>query len=205
MKKLVPMLVAGLTAFALVACGGEAPADAPQEQETAVVTDGTSEGGSDEATATTETPATDSDVVDIAGNVLPAGYEVDVSTVDYDVASMSQEDAYAWTDSFGNRTPDAHEEDYGRVVHIVGFCGRNNSIEDGVDHISYSVGVKNPDTGNMFPINFYVPGWTDDDYPNYKDTVEVTGVYMMVEGYGSNSGRCLVCNPEDVIVVESNS
>ena len=203
-KKLVPMLVAGLTAFALVACGGgEAATDAPAEPDTAEVTDATGDGAEATGTEGTDAAATNSDVVDIAGNALPADNHVDVSTIDYDVAAMSQEEAYAWTDSFGNRTSDEHEADFGRVVHIVGFCGRNNNIKDGEDHIAYSVGVKNPDTGNMFPIYFYVPGWTDEDYPEYKDTVEVTGVYQMVEGYGGNSGRCLVCNPEDVIVVES--
>ena len=50
-------------------------------------------------------------------------------------------------------------------------------------------------------VNFYVEGWTADDYPENKAQVEVTGVWGKVDGYGNSAGRTLICNPEDVKVL----
>ena len=126
---------------------------------------------------------------------------VDVSNVDIDVAAMSDEEAFTFMHDFLNRTPDALEADYGKVMHIKGQVGRYTKVEDDGDHVSYSVGIKG-EGGTIWAICFYVEGWSPEDYPEHKSIAEVTGVYGEVEGYGNAAGKTLICNAEDIKVVE---
>ena len=130
-----------------------------------------------------------------------AADKVDVSNVDFDVAEMSDEDAFNFMHDFLNRTPDEHAADFGKVMHIKGQVGKYTKVQDDGDLVSYSVGVKG-EGGTIWAINFYVAGWSPEDYPENKALVEVTGVYGEVENYGTNAGKTLICNAEDVILVE---
>ena len=126
--------------------------------------------------------------------------KVDVSTVDFDVAAMSDEEAFAFMDEFINRTPDELDADEGKVMHIKGQVSRYTKKDGDVEMVSDSVGIKG-EGGVLKSVNFYVEGWTADDYPENKAQVEVTGVWGKVDGYGNSAGRTLICNPEDVKVL----
>ncbi len=109
--------------------------------------------------------------------------KVDVSTVDFDVAAMSDEEAFAFMDEFINRTPDELDADEGKVMHIKGQVSRYTKKDGDVEMVSDSVGIKG-EGGVLKSVNFYVEGWTADDYPENKAQVEVTGVWGKVDGYG---------------------
>ena len=126
--------------------------------------------------------------------------KVDVSSVDFDVAAMSDEEAFAFMDEFINRTPDELDSDEGKVMHIKGQVSRYTKKDGDVEMVSDSVGIKG-EGGVLKSVNFYVEGWTADDYPENKAQVEVTGVWGKVDGYGNSAGRTLICNPEDVKVL----
>lgn len=102
---------------------------------------------------------------------------------------------------FTNRTPDELDADEGKVMHIKGQVSRYTKEEDGEKKVSCSVGIKG-EGGTIWGVNFYVEGWTGDDYPEHKAQVEVTGVWGKVEGYGTSAGRTLICNAEDVKILE---
>ena len=121
--------------------------------------------------------------------------------VDFDVAAMSDEEAFTFMHDFTNRTPDLLDADEGKVMHIKGQVSRNTKVEDDVEKVSCSVGIKG-EGGTIWGVCFYVDGWTADDYPEHKAQVEVTGVWGKVEGYGNSAGRTLICKAEDVKVLE---
>ena len=112
---------------------------------------------------------------------------------------MDPEEAFNFMHDFTNRTPDAHAEDFGKVLRIDGQVSRYVDKKDGQELVSYSIGVKG-EGGTIWGVNFYVPGWEEGDYPAHKTHAVVTGVYGEVEGYGTNAGKTLICNPEDVVV-----
>lgn len=126
---------------------------------------------------------------------------VDMSNVDFDVAAMSDEEAFSFMDGFINRTPDQLDADEGKVMHIVGQVSRYTKKDNGVEKVSDSVGIKG-EGGTLKSVSFYVEGWGADDYPPNKAKVEVTGVWGKVEGYGNAAGRTLICNASDVKVLE---
>ena len=121
--------------------------------------------------------------------------------IDFDVASMSDEEAFQFMHDFTNRTPDELDADEGKVMHIKGQVSRYTKVEDDTEKVSCSVGIKG-EGGTIWGVNFYVEGWTADDYPEHKAQVEVTGVWGKIEGYGNSAGRTLICNAEDVKVLE---
>lgn len=136
------------------------------------------------------------------GTASGSAAKVDVSHVDYDVAAMSEDEAFQFMHDFTNRTPDEHVADFGKVIRIKGTVSRYAKMENGEEAaVSYSVGVEGSD-GVMWSVNFCVEGWEPDDYPPHNGIVEVTGVYGEVEGYGTNAGKTLICNAEDVKVIE---
>ena len=138
---------------------------------------------------------------------LPAYAEEDAASsaenveADFDVAAMSDEEAFQFMNEFVNRTPDALDADEGKVMHIKGQVSRYTKVEDDVEKVSCSVGIKG-EGGTIWGVNFYVEGWTADDYPENKAQVEVTGVWGKVEGYGTSAGRTLICNADDVKILE---
>lgn len=113
---------------------------------------------------------------------------------------MSDEDAFKFVDEFINRAPDLLDADEGKVIHIKGQVSRYTKNEGNEKKVSDSVGIKG-EGGVLKSLNFYVDGWTADDYPENKAQVEVTGVWGKVEGYGTAAGRTLICNAEDVKVL----
>ena len=121
--------------------------------------------------------------------------------IDFDVAAMGDEEAFQFMHDFTNRTPDELDADEGKVMHIIGQVSRYTKEEDGTKKVSCSVGIKG-EGGTIWGVNFYVEGWTEDDYPEQKAQVEVTGVWGKVEGYGTSAGRTLICSAEDVKVLE---
>ena len=129
-----------------------------------------------------------------------ASSAVSSAAVDFDVAAMSDEEAFAFMDEFLNRTPDELDADEGKVMHIKGQVSRYTKKDGDVEMVSDSVGIKG-EGGVLKSVNFYVEGWTADDYPENKAQVEVTGVWGKVDGYGNSAGRTLICNPEDVKVL----
>jgi len=112
---------------------------------------------------------------------------------------METADAFNFMHDFANRTPDAHAADFGKVVKIDGQVSRYVKKDGDTGYVSFSVGVKG-EGGTIWGVNFYVEGWEEADYPQNKAQVTVTGVYGEVDGYGTNAGKTLICNPEDVIV-----
>jgi hypothetical protein len=86
-------------------------------------------------------------------------------------------------------------------MHIKGQVSRYTKDEGGEKKVSCSVGIKG-EGGTIWGVNFYVEGWTADDYPEHKAQVEVTGVWGKVEGYGNSAGRTLICSADDVKVLE---
>ena len=121
--------------------------------------------------------------------------------IDFDVAAMSDEDAFQFMHDFTNRTPDELDADEGKVMHIKGQTSRYVKKSDDEEKVSFSVGIKG-EGGTIWGVNFYVEGWTEEDYPEHKAQVEVTGVWGKVEDYGNSAGRTLICEPEDVKVIE---
>ena len=126
---------------------------------------------------------------------------LDNALVDFDVAAMSDEEAFEFMHDFTNRTPDELDADEGKVMHIIGQVSRYTKKEDDTEKVSFSVGIKG-EGGTIWGVNFYVEGWTEDDYPEHKAQVEVTGVWGKVEDYGTNAGRTLICSADDVKVLE---
>lgn len=112
---------------------------------------------------------------------------------------MAPEEAFSFMNEFCNRTPDAHAEDFGKVMCIDGQVSRYVKKDGDIELVSYSIGVKG-EGGVIWGVNFYVPGWEEGDYPENKATAVVTGVYDEIDGYGSNAGKTLICNPEDVVL-----
>lgn len=121
--------------------------------------------------------------------------------IDFDVAAMGDEEAFQFMHDFTNRTPDELDADEGKVMHIKGQVSRYTKDEGGEKKVSCSVGIKG-EGGTIWGVNFYVEGWTADDYPEHKAQVEVTGVWGKVEGYGNSAGRTLICSADDVKVLE---
>ena len=138
---------------------------------------------------------------------LPAYAEEDTASsaenveADFDLAAMSDEEAFQFMNDFVNRTPDELDADEGKVMHIKGQVSRYTKVEDDTEKVSCSVGIKG-EGGVIWGVNFYVEGWTADDYPENKAQVEVTGVWGKVEGYGTSAGRTLICDADDIIVLE---
>jgi len=194
MKKLVLAACAVVLAMGLAACSGGASSGAASSAasgsaEASSAAAASSEAASNAAAASSEAAAS-----------AAAATKVDVSTVDFDVAAMSDEEAFKFMDEFTNRTPDALDADEGKVMHIKGQVSRYTKKEGDVEKVSDSVGIKG-EGGVLKSVNFYVEGWTADDYPENKAQVEVTGVWGKVDGYGTNAGRTLICNAEDVKVL----
>lgn len=177
----------------LFACGGgsSAASSASSAAESA------SASASSDSSAASESASSEN--AESSSASTEAVQKVDVSTVDFDVAAMSDEDAFTFMDEFTNRTPDALDADEGKVMHIKGQVSRNTKKDDAGEHVSCSVGIKG-EGGVLKSVNFYVEGWDGDDYPENKAQVEVTGVWGKVDGYGTNAGRTLICNAEDVII-----
>ena len=126
---------------------------------------------------------------------------LDNAQVDFDVAAMSDEEAFEFMHDFTNRTPDELDADEGKVMHIIGQVSRYTKKEDDTEKVSFSVGIKG-EGGTIWGVNFYVEGWTEDDYPEHKALAEVTGVWGKVEDYGTNAGRTLICSADDIKVLE---
>ena len=194
MKKLVLAACAVVLAMGLAACSGGASSGATSSAasgsaEASSAVAASSEAASNAAAASSEAAAN-----------AAAATKVDVSTVDFDVAAMSDEEAFAFMDEFINRTPDELDADEGKVMHIKGQVSRYTKKDGDVEMVSDSVGIKG-EGGVLKSVNFYVEGWTADDYPENKAQVEVTGVWGKVDGYGNSAGRTLICNPEDVKVL----
>ena len=122
--------------------------------------------------------------------------------IDFDVAAMNEEEAFQFMHDFTNRTPDELDADEGKVMHIIGQVSRYTKVEDDTEKVSCSVGIKG-EGGTIWGVNFYVEGWTGDDYPENKAQADVTGVWGKVEGYGTSAGRTLICSADDVKIVES--
>ena len=189
MKKLVIAVCAMALALGLVACSGNSgsnkPADATSDTSAAAATSGAVE----QATSPEAAPASQT-----------AAAAVDVSAVDFDVAAMSDEDAFNFMHDFTNRTPDELDADEGKVMRIKGQVSRYTKKEGDQELASFSVGVKG-EGGVIWGVNVYVEGWGEADYPENKAQVEVTGVWGKVDGYGNSAGRTLICNAEDVKVL----
>ena len=62
--------------------------------------------------------------------------------IDFDVAAMSDEEAFQFMNEFVNRTPDALDADEGKVMHIKGQVSRYTKVEDDTEKVSCSVGIK---------------------------------------------------------------
>lgn len=198
MKKLVLAACAAVLALGLAACSGgtssSAASSASADSAAASSAAASSEAASSSAAASSEAAASES------AASAAAVTKVDVSNVDFDVAAMSDEEAFKFMDEFTNRTPDALDADEGKVMHIKGQVSRYTKKDGDVELVSDSVGIKG-EGGVLKSVNFYVEGWTADDYPENKAQVEVTGVWGKVDGYGTNAGRTLICNAEDVKVL----
>ena len=177
----------------LAACSGGASSGA-----TSSAASGSAEASS--AVAASSEAASNAAAASSEAAASAAAVKVDVSTVDFDVAAMSDEEAFAFMDEFINRTPDELDADEGKVMHIKGQVSRYTKKDGDVEMVSDSVGIKG-EGGVLKSVNFYVEGWTADDYPENKAQVEVTGVWGKVDGYGTNAGRTLICNAEDVKVL----
>ena len=121
--------------------------------------------------------------------------------IDFDVAAMDDEEAFTFMHDFTNRTPDELDADEGKVMHIKGQVSRYTKVEDDTEKVSCSVGIKG-EGGTIWGVNFYVEGWTADDYPENKAQVEVTGVWGKVEDYGTSAGRTLICKADDIKLLE---
>ena len=193
MKKLVLAACAVVLAMGLAACSGGASSGA-----TSSAASGSAEASS--AAAASSEAASNAAAASSEAAASAAAVKVDVSTVDFDVAAMSDEEAFAFMDEFINRTPDELDADEGKVMHIKGQVSRYTKKDGDVEMVSDSVGIKG-EGGVLKSVNFYVEGWTADDYPENKAQVEVTGVWGKVDGYGNSAGRTLICNPEDVKVL----
>lgn len=207
MRKLVLAACAVVLAMGLAACSGgsasssaasasasgsAAASEAAEASSSAASAEAaSSEAASSEAAASSAAAASSS---------AAAVAKVDVSNVDFDVAAMDDAEAFAFMDEFTNRTPDLLDADNGKVMHIKGQVSRYTKDEGGVKKVSDSVGIKG-EGGVLKGVNFYVEGWTADDYPENKAQVEVTGVWGVVDGYGTAAGRTLICNAEDVKVL----
>ncbi len=212
MRKLVLAACAVVLAMGLAACsGGSASSSAASasasgsaaaseaaeaSSSAASAAAASSEAASSEAAASSAAAASSSAAASSAAAVA----KVDVSNVDFDVAAMDDAEAFAFMDEFTNRTPDLLDADNGKVMHIKGQVSRYTKDEGGVKKVSDSVGIKG-EGGVLKGVNFYVEGWTADDYPENKAQVEVTGVWGVVDGYGTAAGRTLICNAEDVKVL----
>ena len=122
-----------------------------------------------------------------------------MSNIDYDVAAMSNEEAYKFMDEFLSGTPDKLDSQIGKVLKVKGQVSRYTKKDDSGEHVSFSVGPKG-EGGSIKAVCVYVEGWGANDMPQNKATVTVTGVYDKVDGYGNAAGRTLICNAEDVIV-----
>ena len=214
MRKLILAACALVFAVGLVACsGGSASGSAAAGSASA--SDGAVEGSASsaaeasdsasgattsETTASSEVVASDEAASEVVASGAAAVGKVDVSTVDFDVAAMDDAEAFAFMDEFTNRTPDLLDADNGKVMHIKGQVSRYTKDEGGVKKVSDSVGIKG-EGGVLKSVCFYVEGWTAEDYPENKAQVEVTGVWGVVDGYGTAAGRTLICNAEDVKVL----
>lgn len=207
MRKLVLAACAVVLAMGLAACsGGSASSSAASasasgsaaasEAAEASSSAASAAAASSEAAASSAAAASSSAAASSAAAVA----KVDVSNVDFDVAAMDDAEAFAFMDEFTNRTPDLLDADNGKVMHIKGQVSRYTKDEGGVKKVSDSVGIKG-EGGVLKGVNFYVEGWTADDYPENKAQVEVTGVWGVVDGYGTAAGRTLICNAEDVKVL----
>ena len=207
MRKLVLAACAAVLAMGLAACsGGSASSSAASasasgsaaasEAAEASSSAASAAAASSEAAASSAAAASSSAAASSAAAVA----KVDVSNVDFDVAAMDDAEAFAFMDEFTNRTPDLLDADKGKVMHIKGQVSRYTKDEGGVKKVSDSVGIKG-EGGVLKGVNFYVEGWTADDYPENKAQVEVTGVWGVVDGYGTAAGRTLICNAEDVKVL----
>ena len=214
MRKLVLAACAVVLAMGLAACSGgsasssaasasasgsAAASEAAEASSSAASAEAaSSEAASSEAAASSAADASSSAAA--ASSSAAAVAKVDVSNVDFDVAAMDDAEAFAFMDEFTNRTPDLLDADNGKVMHIKGQVSRYTKDEGGVKKVSDSVGIKG-EGGVLKGVNFYVEGWTADDYPENKAQVEVTGVWGVVDGYGTAAGRTLICNAEDVKVL----
>ena len=121
--------------------------------------------------------------------------------VDFDVASMSNEEAFQFMKDFVNRTPDELDADEGKIMHIKGQVSRYVKKSEDSEKVSFSIGIKG-EGGTIWGVNFYVEGWTEEDYPEHNALAEVTGVWGKVEDYGTNAGRTLICEADDVKAIE---
>lgn len=196
MKKLVLALCAAVFAVALSACSG---GTASSGSASAGVSGSESPSAASSASADSAS-ASNAASSEAAEASAPAAAAVDVSNVDFDVAAMDDAEAFEFMKEFGNRTPDAHAADFGKVMHIKGQVSKYTKKDGDDEQVSYSVGIKG-EGGTIWDVNFYVEGWGPDDYPESKAQVEVTGVYGEVEGYGTNAGKTLICNAEDVVLL----
>ena len=192
MKKLVLAACAAVLALGLAACSGGTSSSAASSAS--------SDSAATSSAAASSAASSSSAAASSEAAASAAAVKVDVSTVDFDVAAMSDEEAFAFMDEFINRTPDELDADEGKVMHIKGQVSRYTKKDGDVEMVSDSVGIKG-EGGVLKSVNFYVEGWTADDYPENKAQVEVTGVWGKVDGYGNSAGRTLICNPEDVKVL----
>lgn len=206
MKKLAVAICAAVLVMGLAACssgaasGSASSASAEASSSAAASSAATSSDAATSSAAASSAAASSAAASASAAASSSAAAAVDVSTVDFDVAAMSDEEAFKFMDEFTNRTPDQLEADNGKVMHIKGQVSRYTKNEGDVKKVSCSVGIKG-EGGVLKGVNFYVEGWTGDDYPENKAKVEVTGVWGVVEGYGTSAGRTLICNAEDVKVL----
>ncbi len=193
MRKMVIAACAAVLVLGLSACSGNSGANGKADTSA-----DSSAGAATSAAVVEETSPEAAPAEQTSGAV---GAAVDVSTVDFDVAAMGDEEAFNFMHDFTNRTPDELDADEGKVMHIVGQVSRYAKVEDGNELVSFSVGIKG-EGGTIWGVNFYVDGWEEADYPQNKDQVEVTGVWGKVDGYGNSAGRTLICNAEDVKVLQ---
>ena len=194
MKKLAIAACAAVFVLGLAACSGNSgsneKADSSTETSAAAAP---ASAPADQGTSPEAAPAEQ--------QAAPAAAPVDVSTVDFDVAAMSDEDAFNFMHDFTNRTPDELDADEGKVMHIIGQVSRYTKKTDDQELASFSVGIKG-EGGTIWGVNVYVDGWEAADFPENKAQVEVTGVWGKVDGYGNSAGRTLICNAEDVKVLQ---
>ena len=202
MRKLVLAACAVVLAMGLAACsGGSASSSAASASASgSAAASEAAEASSSAASAAAASSEAAASSAAAASSSAAAVAKVDVSNVDFDVAAMDDAEAFAFMDEFTNRTPDLLDADNGKVMHIKGQVSRYTKDEGGVKKVSDSVGIKG-EGGVLKGVNFYVEGWTADDYPENKAQVEVTGVWGVVDGYGTAAGRTLICNAEDVKVL----
>ena len=192
MKKLAIAACAAVFVLGLAACSGNSgsneKADSSTETSAAAAP---ASAPADQGTSPEAAPAEQ--------QAAPAAAPVDV--VDFDVADMSDEDAFNFMHDFTNRTPDELDADEGKVMHIIGQVSRYTKKTDDQELASFSVGIKG-EGGTIWGVNVYVDGWEAADFPENKAQVEVTGVWGKVDGYGNSAGRTLICNAEDVKVLQ---